>query len=149
MAFTGQGEAAAIISKLASVGTFYEDIADGFTPPVDWSGAPTPYGIVQFFDPVPAATGRSLGVSEQGQPYSFRFNVTYIAATTTAGRTFRASGDTALVGWTPVAGNSTAVKPAGGWTLPSRTVNGAPTDVRRVRRYHCFINGIVEELTLP
>jgi hypothetical protein len=102
--------------------------------------------VVSFGSPVPAARGRGLGVTEQGQPHILPFQVTYIGPTTSSVRGLRALGDLAIVGWSPNPPNATEVKAASGFIPPTLATESKPSQSRQIRWYEVTINGTVEEL---
>lgn len=146
MAFDGQAEAAAITARLGGAGTVLEDIAPDTEFPVDFASNPLPYMVVEYGSPVTAARGRGLGVTEQGQPHVLPFQITFIGKERSAIRELRAAADARIVGWVPVAGNSTEVKAAGGFIPPSLNVESTPPEARIIRWYSVGINGTVEQL---
>jgi len=146
MAFDGSAEAEAIITRLEGAGTVLEDIGPDTVLPVDFAENPLPYMVVEFGSPVPAARGRGVGVDEQGQPYVFPFQITFICKSRSLVRELRAAADAQIVGWVPVAGNSTEVKAAGGFIPPSLNVQTTPAESRLIRWYTVGINGVVEQL---
>lgn len=147
MSGTGEAEATAILVQLATAGDVFDGVRDDEATPVDWSGAPAAYMVPLFLPPVPSARGRSLGVSEKGQPQILPFQVTYIGPTETAVRSLRVAGDNALVGWAPVADNSTPIKAVGSRVPPSLDTESAPSEVRLIRYYETRIGAVVDELS--
>lgn len=144
--FDGQAEATAIVTQLETVGLVLEDVPDDYEFPADWTGAPAPYMVVDFGDPVPTARGRGVGVGEQGQPQILPFQVTIIGPSKSAIRDLKAAADSALVGWSPSATNSTAIKARGGAPMPTLAVENKPSVARRLRWYETTIGAVVDEL---
>lgn len=146
MSGTGEAETAAILTQLAAAGDVMDGVPDDATLPVDWTGAETPYMVPLFLPPTPAARGRSLGVSEKGQPQVFPFQVTYIGPTEAAVRTLRIAGDDALIGWSPNGDNATEIKAVGSRVPPSLSTADVPSQVRLIRYYETRIGAEVDEL---
>jgi len=146
MSGTAEAETTGILALLAAAGAVLDGIPDDTETPKDWSGAPTPYMVPLFLPPVPSALGRSLGVSERGQPQVFPFQVTYVASTQAEVRALRVAGDNALIGVSPNAGNATEIKAVGSRVPPSLNTVGTPSSARLIRYYECRINAEVDEL---
>lgn len=146
MAFDGQAEAAAITTRLQGAGDVFEDVDSDTELPLDFAGTPLPYMVVEYGSPIPNVRGRGVGVDEQGQPHILPFQITFIGRSRSAVRNLRAAADTEIVGWTPVAGNSTEVKAAGGFIPPSLDTESTPPEARIIRWYTVGINGSVEQL---
>lgn len=146
MSGTAQAEIAAILTQMATAGDVRYGVRDDETPTVDWSGAPVGYMVPKFLPPVPAARGRSLGVSEKGQPQVFPFQVTCIGPTDAAVNELRIECDGALIGWSPDENNATEIKGVGSRVPPSLDTNSTPSEVRLIRYFECRIGAEVDEL---
>ena len=147
MSGTAEAETTAILALLATAGTVLDGVRDDTETPKNWSGAPTPYMVPLFLPPVPSASGRSLGVSEKGQPQVFPFQVTYVGYTQAEVRALRVAGDKALIGVSPNSLNATEIKGVGSRIPPTLNVAGVPSSARLIRYYECKINAEVDELS--
>ena len=144
----GAAEATAINGWLnALTGEFFEGaLSDDDVVARNFRGSPTGYRVVSYSDPVPLFSGRGLGVSEAGQPYTMPFRIVHVASTPNAARLMSNATRAALLGKVPNSPNSGEVKSSGGVSYQIAATESKPTESRVVSYYEVYINGTVEEL---
>jgi hypothetical protein len=151
MSFDGGAERQAITDRLKALcgGRVTGPLPDDAVLEPDADGNFEPYIVVRFGQPIPTAHGRSIGLSERGQPHIMPITASgYAMDADTAGRVGTGISRL-LVGWQPTEENSTEMKASGGYNYAQTNTRNKPTRFEEARYFTTVVNMLLDDLEPP
>lgn len=138
--FDGAAETTAIIARAGSLvgGRIFDGVPADAAMPLFPDGTVKPFIAILTSDPVPRATGRSLG-KETSQPHIMAVSFVCVTGNATDTRNLAAAVTGLFLGWSPSATADEMIA-AGGQSFAQDATNYVPSRIVRSRRFTTVLN---------
>lgn len=126
--------------KVLCGGRVYPFIPDDLVIPRDTNGDVLPYITVDFGEPYPTGSGRSLGGGEEQQPHVWVITVTDWGRTDGDTRPTATAVRSRMIGWSPNEANTAPFSARGGGSFADRGTATRPTLAARFQAFAAETN---------